>query len=496
MIPQHHTSNINKNGGFHALLNAKQACRIKGGECVTLDNCDLTLNVYKDHCGYDHICCISRRTICSKLHGFCTSSESSCLNAGTLLGYTSMVVFSWLNCNNTERCCHPVLLPKGLKHQENLGSYGSDLRGHGLGSSIDRGKLGYSSHGSDHDSGISRYDDHRYENGGTHANDKRSRYNNHRGGSDGKLKRVYSHRKSRQYGKESGRYDKDHKRPGYHTYKDNYEYEHDRYRDERPDRYGTSAWGAGRKEDMHINRDQDETTNYDNKGRDQIYAVVSHHEGGYHQQYERKEDNAYHQEKVDSIDGNDDKHNEFNEDYEDAYSDDNEYYIDNDRYDTGKYYDNQKHNDNRDYEENGSTEHRYGTTRHNGRSDYFQDSVLGDKVSTWNDEYRTQEENGQTHQEELDTFHALNPRMPLHNGMVYGPRSEYANERRDVYGTSNEDGSTEIGQRVYNGGSGNRISYRDIMQKITRGGDTHFENHTSHGRKKSSLLIDQLFPGK
>ena len=34
--------------GIHAYLSKTHACRATGGECVTLDNCDLTLNVYKD----------------------------------------------------------------------------------------------------------------------------------------------------------------------------------------------------------------------------------------------------------------------------------------------------------------------------------------------------------------------------------------------------------------------------------------------------------------
>jgi len=100
-------------------------CRLKGGTCQNIDTCSTTTNIYKDICktyNYHDVCCISRTTVCQKFSGFCTNNSNTCLNEAALLfrggyGHTyKPVVFSWLHCNATHRCCHPINVKKSYGH--------------------------------------------------------------------------------------------------------------------------------------------------------------------------------------------------------------------------------------------------------------------------------------------------------------------------------------------------------------------------------------------
>ena len=64
--------------GFASILNnALIQCRLKGGSCVNINNCNTTLNIYKDICksyNYDNVCCISRYRI--NIHLFWTAHST------------------------------------------------------------------------------------------------------------------------------------------------------------------------------------------------------------------------------------------------------------------------------------------------------------------------------------------------------------------------------------------------------------------------------------
>lgn len=125
----------------HILHHPLIQCRLKGGTCMNIDNCDTTTNIYKDICksyNYNDVCCISRETICHKFSGFCTNSSEICVQAGYLHrgGYTGYekksVVLSWLSCNNTHRCCHPIK-SHHHHHGHHTNDHGGYHGGHGHG---------------------------------------------------------------------------------------------------------------------------------------------------------------------------------------------------------------------------------------------------------------------------------------------------------------------------------------------------------------------------
>ena len=70
----------------------------------------------------------------------CVTYPPSSSSSQSLPGHYSMIVYSWLNCNNSERCCHPVSTPKSHGYSGgHSGGYGS---GHGV-----HGGYGGRSHG-------------------------------------------------------------------------------------------------------------------------------------------------------------------------------------------------------------------------------------------------------------------------------------------------------------------------------------------------------------
>ncbi len=105
---------------------------------MNIGNCNTTLNIYKDICksyNYHDVCCISRETVCHKFSGFCTNSSDFCFTAGKLFrgGYGHSykpVVLSWLACNTSHRCCHPI---NTQKKSHGGGGYGNGGGGHGGG---------------------------------------------------------------------------------------------------------------------------------------------------------------------------------------------------------------------------------------------------------------------------------------------------------------------------------------------------------------------------
>ena len=116
-------------------------CRLKGGQCMHINTCNTTVNIYKDICkayNYHDVCCISRVTVCQKFSGFCTNNSNTCLMAGALFrgGYGSQykpVVFSWLGCNSTHRCCHPISIKKSRPKGYGGGGHGGGGYGGGGG---------------------------------------------------------------------------------------------------------------------------------------------------------------------------------------------------------------------------------------------------------------------------------------------------------------------------------------------------------------------------
>ena len=489
MLPQyqshsaeHSYSKTDQYGGVHAYLNSKQACRVKGGECVDLTNCDLTLNVYKDKCNYDQVCCISRRTICSKLYGYCTSSESTCVNAGTLLGYHSMVVYSWLNCNNTERCCHPVIVPKGFKQHGSFGNYGSALHGHGLSNGVGHG-YGAGSHGGGHVSG---------HGGNSHSN-QHSRYGRtHQSGYGKKQSTGYGTRRNR-YGRRTRTYKtgNSHKRDtgSKDIYKREKPYEHKqthKYKEVHHSQYDDKEYG-----EIAEYQHRDSHSNTDYQHRDSYHRKKQTKHSGHnvaHRGYD--EQHASYDQKHPSHRKHEDSRYEQTAYEHDAYDGHEMNYDDNrDRYQRDHYDDRYGHDAHEQEMSHGSsheTSHEYDGSHHN---DYAEREYMyndePDHHSDGGKGYLSQGGAGMAFYDE----HAPHRQEDKHD--AYGPMNKnefnrYINEMNNVYGTFHNEHAQNSDKLTHRGQSAS--AYKPGHEL------THDNRPRSQNYVKSSILIDQLFP--
>ena len=493
MFPQYQShsaeytySKTDQHGGVHAYLNSKQACRVKGGECVDLTNCDLTLNVYKDKCNYDQVCCISRRTICSKLYGYCTSSESTCVNAGTLLGYHSMVVYSWLNCNNTERCCHPVIVPKGFKQHGSFGNYGSALHGHGLSNGVGHG-YGAGSHGGGHGSG---------HGGNSHSN-QHSRYGSTH-------ERGYGRKQSTGYGPRRNRYGRRTR-----TYKTGNSHKRDTgskdiYKREKPyEHKQTHKY----KEDQHSHYDDKEYAEYKHRAShsDNAYQHRDSYSGteNQHKDAHRKKQTKHSEHNV-ALRGYDEQHASYGQKHSshgkhedsryeqtayehDAYdghemnNDDNR-----DRYHQRDHYDNRYGYDAHEKEMSHGTSHEYDGSHHNDHAEReYMYNDEPDHHSGGGKGYLSQGGAGMAFYDE----HAPRRQQDKHD--AYGPMNKnefnrYINEMNNVYGTFHNEHAQNSDKLTHRGQSAS--AYKPGHEL------THDNRPRSQNYVKSSILIDQLFP--